>query len=75
MSKEVRCESCGCRAQYWLGYACPRCGAHNDRLYRSEHADPARARRMTPAMIQREYREAGLSPVAVMMGAGGKVRR
>jgi predicted ATP-dependent serine protease len=76
VAKEACCPSCGYRAQYWLGYACPRCGAHHGRLYRAEHADPQRAKAMSDEQIAAEYRDAGQAPVAATMQAVGKgVRR
>ncbi len=63
MTGDARCPSCGRGARYWLGYQCPGCGHHFDRLYRREHRDPARARGMDAAAIAAEYREAGQEPV------------
>jgi predicted RNA-binding Zn-ribbon protein involved in translation (DUF1610 family) len=43
-------------------YACPFCGRFLDRLYRAEHLDPERGKRLTILDILREYQLVGFPP-------------
>lgn len=77
MGTGERCGGCGYAARDvgWPGYACPRCGRLNARLYRAEHADPGKAARLTLAAIAAEYAAAGDEAAAARVRAQERTER
>lgn len=54
------CFSCGAPTRNWTDYFCPVCGAHNDALYRLEHAAPSVGKALSSDEIGTEYTLAGM---------------
>lgn len=56
----IECPRCARIVVLQADYFCPACGAHNDELYRAEHAIPGYAATMSRYQIEREYERAGV---------------
>jgi hypothetical protein len=59
-NKAYPCRYCRASMQFALSYNCPKCGRHNDDMYRAEHVNPAKAKGITIAQLREEYATAGL---------------